>query len=331
VIVLSLISIKNDPKKRFILVGGKGGTGKTSTAASLATEFAKNGEKTLIISTDPAHSISDSFDFNLTGGKPVRIEGYEGELYGLEINTDDADSEFSKILGLDGEETDVSEFMETLKTFGFDDFGEVLGTAPPGIDEAVALANVIKFIDSEEYKDFSRFVFDTAPTGHTLRLLSLPDFLDTFIVKAMKARNRVSNLMGGFKTLFGAQQPKKTSDVDKLELFKLMIIRVREFFQDENHTEFVVVTIPTVMSINESERLVYQLKQNHIAVNNIVVNQIMPENLDCSFCTNRANNQKENLVKISEVFADFELTKIQYFDHEVRGTEYLTKMGSELF
>lgn len=327
---MTLKSIKENPNKRFILVGGKGGTGKTSTAASLATKFARDGEKTLIISTDPAHSISDSFDVDLSGGEPVKLDGYEGELYGLEVNSEEAGGEFSKILGLDGEETETDELMETLKSLGIDEFSDVLGTAPPGIDEAVALANVIKFIESEEYADFTRIVFDTAPTGHTLRLLALPEFLDNFIFKAMKARNRISNLLGGFKSLFGGPQEKSMSDVDKLEVFKQLVIRVKEFFQDSAHTEFVVVTIPTIMSINESQRLVEQLKVQEIAVENIVVNQIMPENSDCSFCMNRAKNQESNLEYIRNNFTKYHLTEVPYFDHEIRGKEYLQKMGESL-
>ncbi len=328
---MTLRDLLTDKEKRFILVGGKGGVGKTTTSCAIATRFALEGEKTLIISTDPAHSISDSFGVDLSGGEAVKIEGFDDKLYGMEVNATEAGESFAEILGISGADDQVSEFTSTLQSLGIDEFGDLVETAPPGLDEAVALAKVIQLLNSEEYMSFSKVVFDTAPTGHTIRLLSLPDFMDTFIVKAMKVRSKLGNIMGTFRAFLSGQPPKQDRSIDVLEEIKKLVIKVREFFQDSTHTEFVIVTIPTVMAINESERLLAQLKGFEIAVNNLVVNQIMPENIDCKFCTARADNQRSNLEYIKKTFSDLDITEIEYFDREIRGIDSLKFMAGYVF
>ncbi|THG18839.1 hypothetical protein TEA_017478 [Camellia sinensis var. sinensis] len=184
----------SETKRKYYMLGGKGGVGKTSCAASLAVKFANNGHPTLVVSTDPAHSLSDSFAQDLTGGTLVPVEGPDSPLFALEINPEKAREEFrstSQKTGGNG----IKDFMdgmglgmiveqlEELK------LGELLDTPPPGLDEAIAISKVIQFLESREYNMFTRIVFDTAPTGHTLRLLSLPDFLDASIGKILKVES----------------------------------------------------------------------------------------------------------------------------------------------
>jgi len=328
---MSLQNLLTDKEKRFILVGGKGGVGKTTTSCAIATRFALEGEKTLIISTDPAHSISDSFDVDLSGGQAIEIKGFNGLLYGMEVNATEAGESFSDVLGISGAEEQVSEFSATLQSLGIEEFGDLVETAPPGLDEAVALAKVIQLLNSDEYKSFTKVVFDTAPTGHTLRLLSLPEFLDSFIVKAMKVRSKIGNLMGTFRAFLSGQQQQKDRSIDVLEEIKKLVLKVKEFFQDSTHTEFAIVTIPTIMAIKESERLYETLKQYNISVKNLIVNQIMPENPACKFCMARASNQQSNLEYIEGSFAGLEVTKIEYFDREIRGIDSLKFMAKYVF
>ncbi|KAF3609088.1 hypothetical protein DY000_02051002 [Brassica cretica] len=173
-------------KRKYYMLGGKGGVGKTSCAASLAVRFANNGHPTLVVSTDPAHSLSDSFAQDLTGGMLVPVEGPDSPLFALEINPEKAREEFRSASQMNGG-TEVKDFMDGMglgmlvEQLGELKLGELLDTPPPGLDEAIAISKVIQFLESPEYNMFTRIVFDTAPTGHTLRLLSLPDFLDASI------------------------------------------------------------------------------------------------------------------------------------------------------
>lgn len=179
------------PQRKYYFLGGKGGVGKTSCAASLAVKFADHGHPTIVISTDPAHSLSDSFALDLAGGDLVPIEGLNSPLFALEINPEKAKEDFRTASQKNGGSA-VKDFMNNMglgmlaDQFGDLKLGELLDTPPPGLDEAIAISKVMQFVESQQYSMFSRIVFDTAPTGHTLRLLSLPDFLDASIGKIMK-------------------------------------------------------------------------------------------------------------------------------------------------
>ena len=183
--------------RKYYLVGGKGGVGKTSLSASLAVKFATSGQHpTLIVSTDPAHSLSDSLAQDVSSGVPVAVEGTDGMLWAMEIDTSQAKSEFSEFSKSADFTKGASDFMGSVGLSGISDslqdlkLGELLDTPPPGLDEAIAIAKVVQFTKDEKYAKFTRIVFDTAPTGHTLRLLSLPEFLDKSIGKIVRLRQK---------------------------------------------------------------------------------------------------------------------------------------------
>ncbi|KAJ8441483.1 hypothetical protein Cgig2_011160 [Carnegiea gigantea] len=182
-------------KRKYYMLGGKGGVGKTSCAASLAVKFANSGHPTLVVSTDPAHSLSDSFAQDLAGGTLVPVEGVDSPLFALEINPEKAREEF-RSASQRSEGSGVKDFMDSMglgmlvEQIGELKLGELLETPPPGLDEAIAISKVMQFLEAQEYRMFTRIVFDTAPTGHTLRLLSLPDFLDASIGKILKDEER---------------------------------------------------------------------------------------------------------------------------------------------
>lgn len=325
---MAIEGLLQNKTRRFILVGGKGGTGKTSISASLAVKFASEGQRTLIISTDPAHSLSDSLVQDVSGGNPIKVNGVK-DLYAMEINPEEAGSDFKSLAGLEEGESVESDLLSGMSQFGLDEMSGVFETAPPGMDEAVALAKVIQLIENAEYQVYERIIFDTAPTGHTLRLLSLPDFLDGFLGKLLKMRVKMSNAMAGFKSLLG-MNAQKDNTVEVLEALKESMGIVRRLFRDKERTEFIIATIPTIMAINESERLADQLTLEDIQVNNVIVNQVMPDNTDCVFCSVRSKGQKENLDYIKNLFNKYHITEVEFFDKEIRGLEPLREMGSKI-
>ncbi|RZB44549.1 ATPase ARSA1 isoform C [Glycine soja] len=276
-------------KRKYYMLGGKGGVGKTSCAASLAVKFANNGHPTLVVSTDPAHSLSDSFAQDLTGGALVPVEGPDYPLFALEINPEKSREEFRNAAQKNGG-TGVKDFMDGMglgmiaDQLGELKLGELLDSPPPGLDEAIAISKVMQFLESQEYSMFTRIVFDTAPTGHTLRLLSLPDFLDASIGKILKLRQKIASATSAIKSVFGQEETRQNA-ADKLEKLRERMIKVRELFRDTDSTEFVIVTIPTVMAISESSRLSASLKKENVPVKRLIVNQILPPSTsDCKFC-----------------------------------------------
>ncbi|PIN10265.1 putative arsenite-translocating ATPase [Handroanthus impetiginosus] len=325
-------------ERKYYMLGGKGGVGKTSCAASLAVKFANNGHPTLVVSTDPAHSLSDSFAQDLTGGTLVPVEGPFSPLFALEINPEKAREEFRKASQKNGG-SGVKDFMDGMglgliaEQLGELKLGELLDTPPPGLDEAIAISKVMQFLESQEYNMFTRIVFDTAPTGQTLRLLSLPDFLDASIGKILKLKQKISSATSAIKSVFG-QEENRQDAADKLERLRERMIKVRELFRDTNSTEFVIVTIPTVMAISESSRLCASLKKENVPVKRLVVNQILPPSTsDCKFCAMKRKDQTRALSMIQDDPELSRLTMIQapLVDVEIRGVPALQFLGDNVW
>ncbi|KAF7811827.1 ATPase ARSA1-like [Senna tora] len=322
-------------QRKYYMLGGKGGVGKTSCAASLAVKFANNGHPTLVVSTDPAHSLSDSFAQDLTGGTLVPVEGPEYPLFALEINPEKAREEFRNATQKNGG-TGVKDFMDGMglgmivEQLGELKLGELLDTPPPGLDEAIAISKVMQFLESQEYSMFTRIVFDTAPTGHTLRLLSLPDFLDASIGKILKLRQKIASATSAIKSVFGQEGSSQQDAADKLEKLRERMIKVRELFRDTDSTEFVIVTIPTVMAVSESSRLSASLKKENVPVKRLIVNQILPPSAsDCKFCAMKRKDQKRALDMIQNDLELSSLLMIQapLVDVEIRGVPALQFLG----
>ncbi|KAG6669821.1 hypothetical protein CIPAW_01G270600 [Carya illinoinensis] len=295
-------------ERKYYMLGGKGGVGKTSCAASLAVKFANNGHPTLVVSTDPAHSLSDSFAQDLTGGTLVPVEGPDAPLFALEINPEKAREEFRSATKKNGG-TGVKDFMD-------------------GMGLGMLAEQVIQFLESQEYSMFTRIVFDTAPTGHTLRLLSLPDFLDASIGKILKLKQKIASATSAIKSVFG-QEEDRPDAADKLERLRERMIKVRELFRDTDSTEFVIVTIPTVMAVSESSRLHASLKKENVPVKSLIVNQILPPISDCKFC---AMKRKDQLRALDMIRGDPELSSLTLIqaplvDVEIRGVPALRFLG----
>eukprot|EP00177_Eucheuma_denticulatum_P008081 GFKZ01014726.1.p1 GENE.GFKZ01014726.1~~GFKZ01014726.1.p1 ORF type:complete len:520 (-),score=96.62 GFKZ01014726.1:154-1713(-) len=308
--------------RKYVMVGGKGGVGKTSMSAAVATAFADRGQATLIVSTDPAHSLSDAFGQPVGGGEPVPVFGVDN-LYAQEVDPDSMKKTFRMMGGGAG----------GLDQLGLEELGELFESIPPGFDEAVALVEIVKYIQGDpEYRRFERIVFDTAPTGHTLRLLALPDFLNGFFGKMIRMKSKLGGVMNQFKGMFGgAGEEDLDRGVEDMEELKRSMEMVRELFRDEYQTEFIVATIPNMMAISESKRLVEELRKEKIPVRHLFVNQIQPGNDDCTFCGARFREHKSNLKYIEQEFGQLQISTVQSFDREIQGSGALRAMAAQLF
>ncbi|GAY59754.1 hypothetical protein CUMW_196920 [Citrus unshiu] len=303
-------------QRKHYMLGGKGGVGKTSCAASLAVKFANHGHPTIVISTDPAHSLSDSFAQDLSGGTLVPVEGVDSPLFALEINPEKAREEFRTASQGSGGSGD-----------GMKDLMDSMGLG-------MLADQVMQFVESQQYNMFTRIVFDTAPTGHTLRLLSLPDFLDASIGKMMKLKKKLASTTSAFKYVFGKEEKQQDVASDKLEQLRERMAKVRDLFRDPDSTEFVIVTIPTVMAISESSRLHASLRKECIPVQRLIVNQVLPPSAsDCKFCAMKRKDQMRVLETIMSdpQLANLRLVQAPLVDVEIRGVPALKFMGDMIW
>jgi len=309
---------------QYILYGGKGGVGKTTCAAATAHKLSREGFDTLVVSTDPAHSLSDSFDTPVSS-EPEEI--HDG-LWAVEVDPEDAMEEYrdtvesvpEKLLGGVGSGLglDTDEVGEGVGGL-FDDAMDA-----PGSDEAAAMYKFMEFMDSDRW-DY--IVFDTAPTGHTLRLLQLPEVMDSMVGRLVRIQSQIQGVVDSFKGILGGED----DGVDargKLESLKDRIESVRAKLIDPDHTEFRVVTIPESMAVLETQRLIERLSRFGVPVRTVVINKVMVDvNEDCEFCQDRWAVQRENLDDAEEVFRDLETVRVPLMREEVQGIDALEKVG----
>lgn len=312
----------NKGKTTFIFVGGKGGVGKTSISSATALWLAEQGKKTLVVSTDPAHSLSDSLEVPI-GHYPREIKT---NLYAVEIDPDEAMAQKQNALEA---QKDASSSDDMLGGLDFLTDQMDLAASSPGADEVAAFEVFLSVMTSNEY---DVVVFDTAPTGHTLRLLSFPDVMDSWVGKAMIAKAKLGSVANTLKSIMpfmdAVDDPKTAEDLKRT---KEQIDEAKKVLTDPDRTTFRMVVIPEEMSIYESERALETLEKNGMAVDSVIVNQVMPDICDCDFCHSRHKLQQKRLALIDQKFSDQEVVEVPLFKDEVKGQEKLLNLAHILY
>lgn len=311
---MPLNSLLLSSNMHFILFGGKGGVGKTSCAAAAAIWAADHGKKVLVISTDPAHSLADSLGQKLPLGEVTKIEEVEN-LWGLEIKPKMESTNMGAVM------ENISPELAPL----IGSFGDLNSMNPPGIDEAMAFGKVLEFLQDSQY---DLIIFDTAPTGHTLRLLSIPDMLSGWMGKLITMKLKMGKLLAGFKSIFTKQPNDDADALESLNHLKAAVDAAKEELSDPTRTSFVIVMISELMAIYETERLLSALMSYDISVKHMIVNQLIPENNSCDFCINRRNMQLKHLKEIKSLYTDeFDLIEVELYPQEVRKIDLLRKFA----
>ncbi|KAH3665562.1 hypothetical protein OGAPHI_003749 [Ogataea philodendri] len=308
----SLKDIVTHESLKWIFVGGKGGVGKTTTSSSVSIQLALNNpnKNYLLISTDPAHNLSDAFDQKF--GKEARVVEGISNLSCMEIDPSSSLEEFVASNGTGLDQNDPLNGM----------MSEVTGSIP-GIDEAFSFMEVLKHIKNQKNEDssvikYDTIVFDTAPTGHTLRFLQLPSTLEKLLGKF----NEISGRLGPLLNMMGGDQ--KTEMFNKLAEIKAQVTEVNKQFQDPDLTTFICVCISEFLSLYETERLIQDLTKYHMDVNSIVVNQLLfAEGDDCKRCASRWKMQRKYLDQMDELYEDYHLVKMPLLGSEIRGVKNL--------
>jgi arsenite/tail-anchored protein-transporting ATPase len=203
----------------------------------------------------------------------------------------------------------------------------------------------LKLLDSNGRARFDRIVIDTAPTGHTIRLLQLPEFLNSVTGKLIKFRSKLMSAVDTFKGMFGGGQSNQSGGMggalNKLESLQTRVAKVKRTLQNPALTQFVVVTIPTTLAVAESKRLVESLQKEKIKVSSILCNQIITEDLGPAYVGTRQRAQRRCIEVINraaaaitsgpEGYPDIEVTEVPYIDTEVTGATPSIHLSYSIF
>ena len=338
---------------KFIICGGKGGVGKTTTSSSLAIAMAAQGHDVAIVSTDPAHSLGDALDMSLKGGTLldvplIGVPPSDGSLKAMEVDPTQALAQFKGLVdglvgGDDGDASGSStDLSNTLR-----DLGSIFDTLPAGTDEVVALAKVVKIIKEG---GFDRIVLDTAPTGHTLRMLSTPSFIADLIERVLSVAAKVKSnpavrmLIGGAAARAGksGEEVEATAEAARSALlsFQLQMYDLEDLFCDAERAEFLIVTVPTELAVKESVRLLNDLTFDDpdmpVKVRSVVANQVLNgDGGDAgAFLRKVANGERASvrdlLAATEGGLGALEVTQVPYIDTEPRGVYGLKVLTEEL-
>lgn len=299
-------------RAKLIVCSGKGGTGKSTVAAAIAVHFSIEGEKTLLISSDLAHSLSGIFNRQIGGD----VRKLDRNLHGIELDIEKiakkVERKYRKV------------FCDALASW-LDE--EIIKDLPiemiSGVDEIFALDQIRKFVD----KDYDVVVWDTSPTGHTLRLLSLSKKISDIISKRLGFYMKLIHPIQTIKMWLGREEEPKI-----LKAFKELggtTDKIEEMLSDSK-TEFILVLNPEKLSIIETRQLREAAEEYNITIKRAVINKmILP--CKCKFCTLRRKEQEKNLGKIQKEHRDLKILTVPYLPHEIITKKRIREYAEKLF
>ncbi|HWC85976.1 MAG TPA: ArsA family ATPase [Solirubrobacteraceae bacterium] len=302
-------------RPRTILYTGKGGVGKTSVAACTARRMARDGRRTLILSTDPAHSLAESLETEL-GTEPVEVSD---RLWGQEVKAqEEMERRWSGVQDWLGEL-----FVER----GVDRISAEELSVPPGMDELFSLLRLQAHHASGQW---DVIVVDCAPTGETLRLLSFPDIARWWIEKVFpRERQILAAARPIARSLLDIPMPTEAVFAD-IQRLSESLIAMNEILRDGERSTVRLVMNPDKMVIGEAMRTFTYLNLYGYLTDAVIVNRIFPEEVGGYFSRWRAV-QEEHLDLVQSAFAPVPVLRAPFFEQEVAGAEMLDRLAGALF
>lgn len=319
----------------ILFIGGKGGVGKTSIAASLALHHAQSGRRTLVVSTDPAHSLSDAFNQPI-GAKVTQVAP---QLEALELDPDEQ------------VEQHIAEVLASMKTLVKPTlYPQIekqlrLTAQSPGTQEAALLESMARLIDEREQNGYELIIFDTAPTGHTLRLLTLPEAMSAWTQGMLQTSQKAHQLQGVVDHLSSSRQKApqhplaepKQHDVselsernraiaDRLRRRQQLFQRTRDCIKDPQRAAIALVLTPEKLPILETERAVRQLQEQRLLIAGLWINRNLPEHVEGEFMAQRRQQEEIYRQQIRTFFHGLPGAFLPLFARDLDGTDGLQQL-----
>ncbi len=301
---------------RVILFTGKGGVGKTTVAAATAVRAAAAGKRTLVMSTDPAHSLADSFEIAM-GNEPSLIAP---NLWAQQIDAQER---------LEDNWREIQDYMVQLMNWaGTETIQAEELTVIPGLDEIFALIDVKTHVESGKY---DCLVVDCAPTAETLRLLSLPEIMNWYIERIFPVERKVVKVVRPLVSRMTSLPIAGDQVFDAVERLHRNLDAVKVILTDEKVSSVRLVLNPEKMVINEARRTYTYLGLFGYRVDAVVVNRVLPADVTDPYFGKWKDIQAEHLATVHESFEPVPILTARLFDREMIGIPLLGDMGDEVY
>ena len=301
---------------RILLFTGKGGVGKTTIAAATAVRAALDGHRTLVMSTDPAHSLADSFDVEIGDqATPVATRLWAEQIDAqqrLESNWREIQDYFVQLMSWAGVETIQAEELSVI----------------PGLDEIFSLIDIKRHVDEKTY---DLLVVDCAPTAETLRLLSLPEVMNWYIERIFPVERRVVKAIRPLVTKITTLPIAGDQFFGAVERLHRNLDAVRRILTDETTSSVRLVVNPEKMVIAEARRTYTYLSLFGYRCDAVVVNRIIPDSVTDPYFSKWKDIQAEHLVTVRESFEPVPILTARLFDREMVGVPLLEQMSDEVY
>ena len=302
---------------RTILYTGKGGVGKTSVAAATALKAARSGKKALVMSTDPAHSLSDAFDTEI-GPEPKELET------GLWAQ------EMDYTTMIEEHWSEIQDYMTSVFEWqGAESLAAEELAMLPGMDELFGLLMV-----RQHYREgfYDALIVDAAPTGETLKLLSLPDQMSWYVEKIFPIQRKVAGIARPFLRRSNSLPPiPEENFFNAAQRFYDAIIGVEDILTDRDNASVRLVMNAEKMVVAEARRAYTYLNLYDYGVDAIVVNRLLPDEIQDPYFEGWRESQEKHLGTIEESFSPIPLLKARLFDREMFGLEALAALSEDVF
>lgn len=305
---------------RIYIFTGKGGVGKSSVAAAHAIKSATEGKKTLLVSTDMAHNLSDIFERRL--GKEVENVLPNLDIY--EINPEYVmENDFSTIMKY------LRNLLSEIDDYSLQDMGMM-----PGMEELFSLLKIADIYNSERYE---RIIVDCAPTGETLALLKFPELLSWYMEKLFPiGKVGVRILAPISKSVFKVEMPNKNA-MNDIEKMYLKLVELQELLKNRDVTSVRIVTTPEKMVVEETKRNYMYMNLYNFNVDGLYINRILPKDINNDFFNQWIIIQKKYITYLKESFSALPIYEIPWYDEELRGERNIRRIvedalsGNEVF
>jgi arsenite/tail-anchored protein-transporting ATPase len=292
--------------RRVVMLGGKGGVGKTTCAAATALQCARNGERTLVVSTDQTPSLADIFEISISPPGPWPVAE---NLFAWELGFDQIKEMWDRKFG-----REVYEVFSALVSIHYDEFVEFIASVLPGLAEEFMVDHIRELSLSGRYQ---RIIWDTAPMGHTLGLLKTPRMLREHLKPAPRIYSRLR--LG---------ERSRRPILDTIRRWEELSAQDMGFLQEE--VSYVLVLIPEALAVHQVDRILAELRPSQISVRDLIINGVVMDP-DSDFLRRRAKQQQPYMDLLGKNHGDIRIRHIPLFAEEVKGLSRIEQVRQALF